>query len=127
MIIKTVRKYNDKKATFSQILTNIQIGIPLTGLTSPHVCVCSKAGSEFSTSYFVVFLIQIEMRGIVWIADHHGLFFLFILRHTLKTSHFPKYLQIYRHKLFAYIRYPNIPYCKKLIFTVGSVVVVIVW
>jgi hypothetical protein len=129
----------------------------------PHVCVCSKAGSEFSTSYFVVFLTRIEMRGIVWIADHHSLYFLFILRHTLKTSHFlwtyitinilfwvflwcltplSIIFQLYRFidggnrstrrkpstcKLFAYIRYPNIPYCKKLIFTVGSVVVLIVW
>ena len=36
------------------------VGIPISSLTSPHVCVCSKPGPGFLTSYVVVVLIFSE-------------------------------------------------------------------
>jgi len=41
-------------------------GIPLTGLTLPHVCACPRPGSGFQTSYVVIFLCSVssaKMRG----------------------------------------------------------------
>jgi hypothetical protein len=44
-------------------------GIPLTGLTLPHVCACPKKGPGFQTSYVVVFFLysmsSVKMRMIV--------------------------------------------------------------
>ena len=37
-------------------------GVPLTDLTSLHVCACPKPGPGFTTSYVMVFLVFSELR-----------------------------------------------------------------
>ena len=65
-----------------------RVVIPLTSLSPPHVCACSKSKPGFSTSYVVVFSMFnylrlkvvvrfVDIRGIV---DHHCLNFLFIIQ-----------------------------------------------
>ena len=61
-------------------------GVPLTDLTSLHVCVCPKPGPGFTTSYVMVFLVFSVLRldvivhfvDIVGIVNHHCLNYLFI-------------------------------------------------
>jgi hypothetical protein len=38
------------------------VGIPLTGLTPPHVCVCPKSGPVFPMLYVMVFVCLAKMR-----------------------------------------------------------------
>ena len=38
------------------------VGIPLTGLTPPHVCVCPKPGPVFPMLYVMVFVCLVKMR-----------------------------------------------------------------
>ena len=61
-------------------------GVPLTDLTSLHVCACPKPGPGFTTSYVMVFLVFSVIRldvivhfvDIVGIVNHHCLNYLFI-------------------------------------------------
>ena len=61
-------------------------GVPLTDLTSLHVCACPKPGPGFTTSYVMVFLVFSVLRldvivhfvDIVGIVNHHCLNYLFI-------------------------------------------------
>jgi hypothetical protein len=57
------------------------VGIPLTGLASPHFCARPKPGSGFPMPYAMVFFMFNEMRlevivrfvDIGGIVDHHSL------------------------------------------------------
>jgi hypothetical protein len=37
-----------------------RIVIPLTGITPPHVCACSKPGHGFSTTYIVIYFLSVQ-------------------------------------------------------------------
>jgi hypothetical protein len=64
-------------------------GIPLTGLTPPHICACPKTGPGFSTPYVMVFFfwvfseltweVIVRFVDIGGIVDHYCLNFLFII------------------------------------------------
>jgi hypothetical protein len=43
-----------------------RVGVPSTGLTSPHFCTCPKSGPGFQTSYVVVYVINGIYIYILW-------------------------------------------------------------
>ena len=51
-------------------LSRGRLVVPLTGLTPPHICACSKPGHGFPTSYVMGFFLSsvssIKMRGDCW-------------------------------------------------------------
>ena len=76
--IKHTRSNNQRK----------RVGMPFTGLTPPHFCVCPKAGTEFSMPYvtnvMVFFAFNCKRREVIvpfveigGIVDHHYLNFPF--------------------------------------------------
>jgi hypothetical protein len=79
------------------------VGIPLTGLASPHFCARPKPGSGFPMPYAMVFFMFNEMRlevivrfvDIGGIVDHHS------LKLCYQSGH--KYLQI----LVSYLIKPS--------------------
>jgi hypothetical protein len=65
-----------------------RLGIPLTSLTQPQCCACSKPEPAFPTSYVMVFLVFSELMWevIVHFVDYHYSNFLFIRHITLISS-----------------------------------------
>ena len=43
-----------------------RVSVPLTSLTPPHLCTCSKLGPVFPTSYVVVFCVFSELKWERW-------------------------------------------------------------
>ena len=53
--------FSDAVAIGDHIIKKV-VGIPLAGLTPPHVCACPNTGSGFPTSYVVVFFMFNDLK-----------------------------------------------------------------
>ena len=50
-----------------------RVGIPLTGLTLPHLCACPNPGTGFPSSYVVVFWCSVSLFQIIVIVCFVGI------------------------------------------------------
>ena len=57
-------------SSISELLLEKELGSPSTGLTPPHVCVCSKLGPGFPSSYVVVLCHKHQLSSMI-----HGMIY----------------------------------------------------